>query len=246
MPNVRYLKNAPISEALIDFRVQLPSGFDIKKFIELKKSLPEFPIMEEQQKITSGIEFNSGNISQFSTSNKNGVIFKSADNLDILQFRLNGFTFNRLKPYKDWNYVIAQTKKNWLRYLEISGIKEITRIAVRYLNNIPISSVQVDLSKILNTKPCLPENIPNRISGFFNRISIQDNEHIQNGAHITQAINKKVNADNAELLIDIDAFCEKSFDALDNKVWGVFEQLRNLKNTIFFNLLTEDKLKEFE
>ena len=37
MAEVRHLNNAPITEAIIDFRVKLPSEFKVEAFLELKK-----------------------------------------------------------------------------------------------------------------------------------------------------------------------------------------------------------------
>ena len=39
MTEVRHLNNAPITEAIIDFRVKLPSEFKVEAFLELKKLL---------------------------------------------------------------------------------------------------------------------------------------------------------------------------------------------------------------
>ena len=39
MAEVRHLNNAPITEAIIDFRVKLPSEFKVEAFLELKKTM---------------------------------------------------------------------------------------------------------------------------------------------------------------------------------------------------------------
>ena len=39
MASQRHLINAPTTEAIIDFRVKIPSGFDTRKFLSVKEDL---------------------------------------------------------------------------------------------------------------------------------------------------------------------------------------------------------------
>ena len=84
-----------------------------------------------------------------------------------MQFRINGFTFNRLKPYTSWGDILPQVKDLWSLYIDIASPESITRIAVRYINNIeipkPDNIVFSDYLKVPPKIPDNPYNIPFRI-----------------------------------------------------------------------------------
>ena len=54
MAEVRHLNNAPITEAIIDFRVKLPSEFQVETFLELKNTIGDrFPKVEDRKLFSS-------------------------------------------------------------------------------------------------------------------------------------------------------------------------------------------------
>ena len=56
MAKERHLANAPIVEAIIDIRVELPSDYDVTKFESLRKTLGEtYPKVEESHSYESGV-----------------------------------------------------------------------------------------------------------------------------------------------------------------------------------------------
>src|SRR4030067_493876 len=96
------LKNAPIVEALIDIRVKLPSGVDVKKIGDIYESIKELYPEKIEQKI-SEVEFKLKKEQVKALSHKiNGYRYISSDKKQILQTRLDGFTFSRLHPYIKW------------------------------------------------------------------------------------------------------------------------------------------------
>ena len=121
MVDIRHLSNAPIAEALIDLRVQLPVDFDIKSFEVLKNKLnKEYPYVEEQRSFQGKLGLESGKpISEIFDRGHIGYIFKSNDELNIAQFRIDGFTFNRLKPYTTWEDIHDKTEQLWNDYISI-------------------------------------------------------------------------------------------------------------------------------
>ena len=40
-----------------------------------------------------------------------GYVFTSADGKQVVQYRLDGFTFSRLRPYTRWEEVFAEAQK---------------------------------------------------------------------------------------------------------------------------------------
>src|SRR5262249_50624374 len=105
MPIARHLRDAPITEAIIDFRVKARSAFDPKEFNRLKPELlARFPKMDEARfgSITFQFPPTGATPPVMEAQGLQGVLFRSADEKLVTQFRTDGFTLNRLKPYSSW------------------------------------------------------------------------------------------------------------------------------------------------
>ncbi len=133
------LKNAPIIEALIDIRVKLDSSFEVEKILSIyDKIKTKYPEKQKQQisQVIFGID--EKNQEKSPIKKINGFRFISEDKKQILQARLDGFTFSRLKPYKSWDELKKEAKRLWDFYKEIVKPLAIKRVAVRYINNLNI------------------------------------------------------------------------------------------------------------
>src|SRR5579859_7697680 len=106
MPTPRHLREAPITEAIIDFRVKSRAGLDPAVFSGVRPSLADrFPRLNEQRGGKITFEFAPGAATPPVTEDLGlqGLFFRSADEKMIAQFRTDGFTLNRLRPYTSWN-----------------------------------------------------------------------------------------------------------------------------------------------
>lgn len=251
MARERHLNNAPIAEAIIDFRVKLSSDFKIQKFEPLKEELRDrYPKSEESHAFEGGIEIKKGKLSSTTVKDMGlkGYFFKSADEKQIAQFKNDGFTFNRLRPYTRWEEIIKEAKSLWEIYVDKASPELVTRIAVRYINRLEIPFKTDKFSHYLVAPPDIPAGLPSdiKVDGFFNRIVISDlKQDIK--ANIIQALEKK-GADSRFLVIilDIDVYKIQDYNIDNITIWETFEELRNMKNHIFFNSLTDETLRLFE
>ena len=81
MAEQRNLKNAPITEALLDIRVKLPKSFKVEKFETLKQDFSDsYPITEKQEFLHQHHIFIKGK-PQFSPIEEgiNGYFYKTND-----------------------------------------------------------------------------------------------------------------------------------------------------------------------
>ena len=120
MAEYRHLNNAPITEAIIDLQVRFPSGFQAEKFSSLRETLhDQYPDVEERRRITGGFGIEAGKPVVQPPVDKgiDGYLFRSADNTEVAQFRKDGFTFSRLKPYTCWEDILAEAKNLWGLYV---------------------------------------------------------------------------------------------------------------------------------
>jgi len=173
------------------------------------------------------------------------LIFKSSDGLDLVQFRIDGFTYNRLNPYTSWDEIFSKALELWELYVGKAKPLFVTRLALRYINHIEISGGSFD--KCMIAPPRLPEQIGLDVKGFLTRITVQDRD-TEMLAHVTQALQHDIAQ--PKLILDIDAFrktdLEVDEEQTDLEIQRTFDDLRNFKNRIFFASLKEETIRSFE
>ncbi len=233
--------NAPITEALLDIQVELPSDIDISILEGFQqKIIDSFPYKTELNTWQGGMEIKDGKASLFnSMGGINGFMFKSSEEDKMIQVTLQGFTFNKLKPYTHWGEFIEEARDHWNHFLEVAKPKKVTRIGLRYINRIVIPSIQVDLKEYILTGPEISPELKFPLAGFFLRMVVT-NPDINAMAIITETIDQKNKELNViPLIFDIDVVRDHlNLDAHED-FWRHVNDMRDFKNTIFFNSFTD-------
>ena len=237
--------NAPITEALLDIRVNLPEHVDLAQLATFHDLIKvQYPSRHERMFWQSNIQLSQGGL-QLSqpTGGPVGYLFTSLDGKQLVQARLDGFTLNRLQPYKDWESLRDEAKKLWQHYTQIASPKSITRVALRYINRIEIPLPMRDFKDYILTIPEIAPGLPQGLANFFMRLIIP--VPTMNAIAIVTEAFDPTPASSAVLpfLFDIDVCCEALFDVDAVEVWEILEKLRELKNEIFFKSIT-DRAKE--
>ena len=248
MPDQRHLRNAPITEAIIDFRVKARTAFRPEEFADLRTPLAErFPNVDERRGLHTTFDMieGQGQPPVVKDLGLQGYFFKTSDKKTIAQFRVDGFTFNRLHPYTSWEELFPQAMDLWRVYSSIAKPDVITRLAVRYINRIVLPAGPTAFETYLRTAPVIPPELPQYISGFLTRVTIHDPK-TDIGAHVAQALEASPPGNQLAVILDIDAYKQREFPTDDPAIEQTFGQLRAFKNLIFFNSLTDDTIKGFE
>jgi uncharacterized protein (TIGR04255 family) len=236
--------NAPITEALLDIRVELPKEITLKNlelFQEgIKKSFPEKKtrVFFKAQLPTSGALPTSIPTS----GGPDGYLFRSPHEQKIVQARLDGFTFNKLKPYENWAVFRKEAQGLWDQYYKIASPIRVTRIALRYINRIEIPLPLRDFKDYILTTPEIAPDLPQALEHFFMQLVIPYPE-AQVKAVITQTMQNPTKDNRLPLILDIDVWQEVNYEGQANEMWAPFEKLREIKNDIFQKSIT-DKAKE--
>lgn len=238
------LKNAPITEALIDIRVKLKKDFDISQLESIYNKISDQYLIKKigkrrEDKIT--IEEGKPTISA-GEEIVYGYRYITDDKKQIFQARIDGFTFNRLKPYITWENMRDEAYRLWKIYADFTSPELITRVALRYINNLNIPMPIKDFGDFLTAPPIVPEKLPQEVSSFLNRVQIYEPSLSVFGI-IIQALEQIIDPKFAPIILDIDVFKQKQDGFEEKDAWETVEKLRHFKNKIFFNSIT-DKLKE--
>lgn len=235
------LKNAPITEAIIDIRIKLKEDFEVERFLSLYDAISDqYPEKKTRHKWEGKFEFKKGEGPVSSgTEAIDGYIFTSADAKQMFQARSDGFTFNRLRPYEKWEVFRDEAFRLWKLYRELVS-PEIFRVAVRFINKFDIPlfpQPMLDFNEYLTAAPIVPDGLPQGVSSFLTRVVIH-NPDVDETAIITQAFEQIVDPKFLPIILDIDVFQQKETIS-EEDAWQMLEELRHFKNKIFFASITE-------
>lgn len=243
----RHLSNAPITEALIDIQVKLPPGVDHTNFASVRDEISkEYPKSTERLAQEFEIAFKSGKVAVPSSKRRTlGYILRSADEKQVVQFRVDGFTFSRLRPYETWEQLRDEARRLWQLYVKVASSGSITRVALRYINHVNVPLPIEDFGDYMTAPPPLPEALPQGLTSFLTRVVIHE-PSLDAVAVITQGLETIVKPDSVPIILDIDAFKVAEFDLQSTEAWDILEQLRVFKNKIFFESITEKTVGLFQ
>jgi uncharacterized protein (TIGR04255 family) len=208
-------------------------------------------LTETYPTVQQGFEFRgqfrvepSGSVEQDHESRPNGFRAISRDEVRIVQLRLNGISSSRLAPYVSWEDLQAEAASLWGRYKTNLPIERITRFGLRYINHVRLPYPVGDLDQFFVGLPDPPGEWPQAVSSFLYQSTLHDSTSGYS-ARIIHALADDVDEDRIGVIFDIDTYVEGSFGISDDQVWGTFEQLRTLKNRIFFSGITDRALELF-
>jgi uncharacterized protein (TIGR04255 family) len=236
--------NAPIVEALLDIRANLPPDASLEKLKSFHNNVRDrFPVLEEKRFIKTEFQFGKDE-PQIAASEKGveGFFFKSDREKKLIQFRLNGFTYNKLTPYENWKVFSEEACYFWDSFKELARPTKVERIALRYINRILVPLPFNDFSEYILTNPQIAPNLPQALLNFFLRFVINSPDS-KFTAIVTETFEERTKDNKLPIILDIDVFSAKAYDINSKELWDNFEKIRDFKNQIFFNSITE-KTKE--
>lgn len=249
MAEFPYLSRAPVTEALVDFRVKLPESTDLEKLSSIYQSISsDYPKKQERMKMEGEIDIKSGKfISRMKSVD--GYIYRSGDEKQVVQTRLDGFTFSRLKPYQNWKTLRHEALRLWEIYSEVAEPEAVTRLALRYINLVEIPLPINDFSQYLTSPPIIPDKLPQEINNFLIRYTFH-HPLFAADAIITQSLKPIAGGEtptHLPMILDIDVFTTpSSANQKPEKLWGIIDRLREFKNTVFFSSITTETVELFK
>lgn len=247
MQNLQFpkLSRAPIVEGLIDLRLRPHEPVSIEKLSQLDSHLrATYPVKKDIRTFETAFKIGAETGQQVTSSEQLiGYRFESMETPFVFQIRIDGLTVSRLAPYSDWDELLIETKRLWEIYSGTVKGATVTRIATRYINKINFPGPLIDFDEYLTAGPKIPEGLPQGLTEFLTRTSIPCDEHNAR-LILTQAFEPPPAPDKIlPVLLDIDVFHEGAYDSKDAQFWETLEDLRLLKNKVFFASITEKTLE---
>ena len=237
---------APITEALIDIQVALPSNFTFEQLRGIKQHISsEYP--REQIRGLGQAQFIFGTEAKAETKQQEwGLMWFSQDERQVFQAHLSGFTFSRLEPYETWERLRDEARRLWNIYQSYVKPAVINRVSVRYLNQFNFPNVRIDPEDYLNTYPHLSPHLPEQLRDFgpFSMSLNIPQPDLGGTLLINEALAGRQRIQNTvPVILDLALFVESPKIATEPDLWNLLERLRERKN-LYFEACITDKTRE--
>jgi uncharacterized protein (TIGR04255 family) len=241
-PSGKHYPKAPITEAVIDLRVELPPDVAADSLSQAHNGEEvSYPSIEPMVSNVGQIMFGP-EASATASSIPTGFLFRSSDKKQIYQARLDGFTMSRLAPYGRWDEFCSEGRRLWNSYRAIARPSKVVRAAVRYINRIDIPLPLNDFGDYLRTVPQVSTDLPQGLLGYFMQLRLPVLE-INSYAVINETIIEPASPKIVSIILDIDIVRTEELPTVENDLWDLLEQFRHVKNNVFEACIT-DKARE--
>jgi len=246
MARSRHLSNAPIVEAVFDFKVKQKKSFETGRLTALADSLSNsFSEPQEIRPVGFIHLFKDKDATQGEPERALlGYKLITESTKNILQIRRDGFTYSRLKPYTDWDNLIGETQRYWNLYYEACAPEIITRSAIRYINHFIIPGNAALLRQYLESPPDIPKGCSQNINRFVTQVTSMHSENTM--SNFIQVFESTGKPHESTIIMDIDVYQQKEVEPENEDIWLVFGEFRKIRNNLFFGNITEQAVEIFQ
>lgn len=239
-----HLSRAPIVEAVIEIRSNKERPLDEQTLLSsIKDRIPDYPFVDSQRGYQHSFSVgpNQPPHQEYADLGFKGFRLISADKLQISVFGKENYSFSRLFPYVNWSQFSVESLRMWASYKELSGPGEISRLGVRFINKIPLPRGDLRFGDYLEMPPSTPRGLDLPFVGFFHQdtMVVPDQGY---GINFIQTIQPSPDGI-LNLILDIDVFLEKMIVDNNASLMKHLEEMRFLKNSVFFNSITKKTLE---
>jgi uncharacterized protein (TIGR04255 family) len=245
-----HLKRAPITEAVIEVRGRAGTPWDETQIrTALVDELPDYPNHTDERELSSAFSFAPGTPSPLSPTvdlSWKGLRFRSSDQTRIGTFFRDLFAFSQLAPYPDWKTFSNEGLRLFQIYLKVAKPPSADRLGVRFINRVKIAP-NGHLENYLVAPPREASGLKLPLTGFL---------HIDNsivpghpyGINFVRTLQVSPDVKNPTpaLIIDIDVFTLQPFTIELAVIEAHLENMRWLKNKLFFGNITKSMLNSFQ
>jgi uncharacterized protein (TIGR04255 family) len=237
----RHYDKAPIQEAIIDIQIENSPSLTLAKFEKAEISPPR-GYAERQKVMMIGQlqgQVAGGILTATAKQDQMGYAFVGGEGKQVVQFRVNGFTFSRLAPYQSWELLRKEAKMLWESYRQIVGALPVVRVGLRYVNQLDLPMPMRDFRDFIRLYPEVSADLAQHLAGFFVQVQIPQ-EDLGAMLILNEALVPPSGPNVASVVLDIDVFKQGIKLESDDELWNMLEDLRLRKNLIFEGCITNN------
>jgi uncharacterized protein (TIGR04255 family) len=238
MSRHHHYDNAPITEAIIEVRVDLPAASGLAQIERIYERISGgYPEKRARKFATGSFEIGE-EVSASARSEQTGYLFESEDKKQIIQAQLTGFSLSRLAPYQSWEPFRNEMRWLWGVYREVARPIKVTRLGVRTVNRIDIPGANAELKSYFRTFPEISPELPQLMDGFFMQLRLPF-PGLPGLATINQTAVPSLTPDVVSIVLDVDLFRGENIPQDEEEIWRTIDALHDCRNDIFEACITD-------
>ncbi|VXD11152.1 conserved hypothetical protein [Planktothrix serta PCC 8927] len=235
----RHYSRSPITEAVIDLGVTLPQEAGLETLGGVQTTIStDYPNQEAllfvQEEMKAGTS-----VGATATQAQIGFGCISSNQKQIIQARLDGFSFSRLAPYENWESFRDEAKRLWNIYQNAIHPTAINRLGVRYINRFDLPLPIKDFKDYLRVFPQVPSDLSESLNGYFIQLQIPKPE-VEAILLLNQAIIPPSGDSVVSVLLDIYLFRICNIPIEKTTLWDILENLHEEIDQIFEACITDE------
>ena len=243
------LSKPPIKEALVDIRVEQNNAVDSKSFEPIWKTIQSrYPRLEVRNRYTGRLTPRAGAAPELEGKDLGfyGLFVRTSDESMVAQFRTDGFTISQLANYTTADVLFTEALSLWQIYVAAAKPVSVARVALRYINELKLPLEHGDsFDGFLSAAPTMPLGSPQLIAEFLTRTVVPIDPATGTTAIIAQRLQPRSDQQEAVIVIDLDVFRPGKFDLSAETLAPILQELRLLKDDLFFALVTDEALEPY-
>ena len=231
----------PIIEAVVQFQYAEPVSKALQAKL-LKRLKREYVNELALQAVGANVDFAKQEAAFVAEPQSR---LSSSDETDILTVHATTLTWSRLAPYQGWDALLERVTRDVQTSLEVTGLRKIVQLGVRYINriDIPISGPITRYEDYLTINLSLPESCDG-VSNYGWRFE-RPYPELESLAIVQSAMIAPEIPNHAAFLLDIDVIRKQSIPAKVDDIFLLLGKMRDLKNEIFELSITDTARSSF-
>ncbi|MCC7144613.1 MAG: TIGR04255 family protein [Candidatus Eisenbacteria bacterium] len=244
------LAQAPIVEAIVEIYCDVPPGLDLASVARTaaKRFESRYPKgrtrLLEQHTLTKQANVPPEYRERLGV---HAYLFSTEDELQTVQVRGLGFSFNRLAPYGSLDEYLPDIEWAWGGYKSIVMPLLVREVRLRYVNRILIPKTQatIDLARYITLSPGVPGSGDFTLSGFLTQYIATENA---TGSRVSvTATPQAAEEGHLPVILDIQVSRVVAAEPDDwESLAHAIASLRVTKNRVFRGALTPDCMELFQ
>jgi uncharacterized protein (TIGR04255 family) len=243
MAESRHYARPPITEAVIELRFEgVLSARDMERVRDRFKS--RYTTIEQIQMLEvmfgeAGTAAPKLVAAGFKMTDKNAV--------NILMLKPVSFGTIRLAPYETWDKLISRAKENWELFEKaLNTKKRVVRIGARFINRIDIPTAlfsSMSIEEFFPTHIRLGTDIASDMGNFSFQVAAL---HAGTGVKLTiqsGVLEQAALLEHTSISLDTDAYWDVDIPLRIDDMWARADKLREAKNSVFENSIS-DRLRD--
>jgi len=235
----RHYSRAPITEAVIELHVALPQEATLAALAGMQINIGADYPSQETLFVVQGEMTVGASVGATASQTQIGFGYASSDRQQVIQARLDGFSFSRLAPYERWELFRNEAKRLWKIYQTATNPTAINRLAVRYVNRLDLPLPIKDFKDYLRVFPQVPSDLSESLNGYFMQLRIPKPE-VEATLLLNQAIIPPSSDSVVSVLLDIDLFRVCNISIEETTFWDILENLHEKMDQIFESCITDE------